>query len=77
MQSVQKNAEAFVCGDKIRNPQPPHDSREYSEPARGGREGKRHCDEKPERYIEDGKAAEEEYARFVAVTDGPADEVWM
>ena len=77
MQSVQKNAEAFVRGHKIRNPQPTRDSREYPEPARGGREGKCHCDEKPERYIEDGKAAEEEHAGFVAVTDGPADKVWM
>lgn len=72
---MQDNAEAFVRSDHCGETHEPHWSCEESPPAACSRECEEYGDDEAESDVGDSHGADEEDTRFVAVTDGPADEV--
>jgi len=72
---MEDEAEAFVGGDDGAEADEPEEGGEDTVPARGVGEGEDCCDDEAGDDAFDTEAADEEHAGFVAVADGPADEI--
>jgi hypothetical protein len=74
---MEDEAEAFVGGYDGAEADEPEEGGEDTVPARGVGEGEDCGDDEAGGDAFDAEAADEEYAGFVAVADGPADEIGM
>ena len=75
MGSMEDEAEAFVGGYDGAEADEPEKGGEDTVPARVVGEGEDCCDNEAGDDAFDAEAADEEHAGFVAVADGPADEI--
>ena len=77
MGSVEDEAEAFVGGYDGAEAEEPEEGGKDTIPARDVGEGEDCGDDEAGDDAFDAEATDEDHARFVAVADGPADEIWM
>ena len=77
MPFVEQDAKALVGGDGIDRAEPKGEDAKDAPPAGVAAEDEEDGHEDSAGEDEDGEGAEEEHAGFVAVADGPADEVWV
>lgn len=72
---MEDEAEAFIGGYDGAEADEPEEGGEDTVPAREVGESEDYCDDEADNNAFDAEAADEEHAGFVAVADGPADEI--